>query len=57
MTPHDLSWSQAAAWVFGLATLVCAAIVLWPRKKRGLARPVSDSRNSVEIFKNLMRLR
>ena len=48
-----LTWSQAAAWILGFAILVCCAIVLWPRKPRGLARPVRDSRSSLELFRRM----
>ena len=51
---NALTWSEAAAWVCGLGILVCCAVVLIPKRKpRGLARPVRDSRSSLEIFRRM----
>jgi cytochrome c-type biogenesis protein CcmH/NrfF len=31
-----VSWAPALLWLFGVAILLCCAIVLWPRPRRGL---------------------
>jgi hypothetical protein len=48
-----MSWHLGAGYLMGLLILVCAGIVLWPRKPRGLAKPIRDSRSSLEVFKRI----
>ena len=49
----DLGWAPALCWSCGILILVCCAIVLWPRKKRGLSRPVQDDRNSISAWNRI----
>jgi len=49
----DLGWAVSLCWMCGVMILVCCAIVLWPRKPRGLAKPVHDSRSSLEVWNRI----
>ena len=52
-----MSWSAAMCYPVGLLIILCA-IAFWPkRKRRGLAKPVHDSRSSIALFDRLRGLR
>ena len=47
---NDLGWAPCLLLLLGALILLCCLIVAWPRKPRGLARPVHDDRNSIALF-------
>ena len=49
----DLGWAPSLLLLLGVLFLLCCLVVAWPRKPRGLARPVRDSRSSLELFRRM----
>jgi len=49
----DLTWGQSLLLCAGALIVLCGIIAAWPRKPRGLARPVRDDRSSLEVWNRI----
>jgi len=49
----DLGWAPSLLLLLGVLFLLCCLAIAWPRKPRGLAKPVHDSRSSLEVWNRI----